>query len=65
MTSSIRRIVLGSFGALRTTWLVIGVSLAILLLMESCARVVRAAGDARRPQRIEGVVPGDPQSKAP
>ncbi len=65
MTSSIRRIVLGSFGALRTTWLVFGVSLAILLLMESCARVVRAAGDARRPQRIEGVVPGDPQSKAP
>ena len=45
MSTSIRRIVAGTFEALRTTWLVLGVTLAFLLLLEIGARLVRTVPD--------------------
>jgi hypothetical protein len=51
MNSSIRRIVVGSFEALRTTWLVIGATLVLFLLLEVGARI------AQKPRADEDALP--------
>jgi hypothetical protein len=64
MSGLLRRVATKTWEAVHAFWLIIGVSLAILLVMEACTRVARTVGERRRGHRIEGVVPGDPQSSA-
>lgn len=60
MNSSIRRIVVGSFEALRTTWLVIGATLALFLLLEIGMRIAQGSrADDDPPPRV--MLAGDPR----
>jgi lysophospholipase L1-like esterase len=62
MNGSIRRIVVGSFEALRTTWLVIGVTIALFIVLEVAMRIVQAPrADDDAPPRV--MLAGDPRAE--
>ncbi len=62
MNRSIRRIVVGFFGGLRTTWLVLGVTVALFLVLEIGMRIAQAPpGDDDAPPRV--MLAGDPRGE--
>jgi hypothetical protein len=62
MNNSIRRIVVGSFEALRTAWLVLGVTIALFLVLEIGMRIVQKPGaDDDAPPRV--MLAGDPRQE--
>ncbi len=65
MRNFVRQAAISTWRFLHAFWLIIGMSVAILLIVESCVRVQRSASE-----RMSGVKPGappagDPQAKLP
>jgi hypothetical protein len=52
MKDTLRRCVVGAWRFVQAFWMIIGVSVVLLLVAESCYRVIAAAGDRARASRV-------------
>jgi lysophospholipase L1-like esterase len=63
MRDFVRRLAINTWRGLHAFWIIVGMSVAILLLAESCFRVQRTVSERMRGARTEGHLAGDPQAK--
>src|SRR5512140_2891680 len=65
MRDFVRRLAIGTWRFLNAFWLIVGMTLLIFLLAESCFRIKSSVSERMSGVRPGAPPPGDPQAKAP